>query len=262
MSRAGNGRYGAGPFPHTRDELSQDEILHGDASRSRRAWGEPSRRVPSQGGPPGGQVVVLAKEPVPGEVKTGLIPPFTAREAAALAAAALEDTLRAVARVPVARRVLALDGAPGPWLPHGFTVLPQRGDGPDERLAAAFDDAHRLLPVPVVLIGTDTPQVTPDMLAYALSMLSAYDAVFGPAADGGFWLLGLRVPDPGLLLGVPMSEPTTGEVQLRRLGEAGLSVALMPRLTDVDTAADTFVVAAQAPRSFFAAALARMSALR
>ncbi len=270
MSGAGNGWYGTGPFPYTRAELSRDETLHGprdetlrgEASRNQRAWSESSRRVPSQGGLPRGQVVVIAGEPVAGKAKLGLIPPFTAYEAAALAAAALEDTLRAVARVPVARRVLALDGAPGPWLPHGFTVLPQRGNGPDERLAAALDDAHRLLPGPVVLIGMDTPQVTPDMLVYALSLLSAYDAVFGPATDGGFWLLGLRAPDPALLLGVPMPEPTTGEIQLRRLGEAGLSVALMPRLTDVDTAADAFTVAAQAPRSFFAATLARMSALR
>ncbi|MEU8377608.1 DUF2064 domain-containing protein [Streptosporangium sp. NPDC048865] len=262
MSGTGNGRYGTGPFPHGRDERAPDGPFRGGTSPGRSPWGESSRHVPSQGGPPGGQVVVIGGEPVPGKIGTRLIPPFTEGEAAALAAAALEDTLRAVARVPVARHALALDGAPGPWLPHGFTLLPQRGNGPDERLAAAFDDAHRLLPGPVVLIGTDTPQVTPDMLGYALSLLGAYDAVFGPATGGGFWLLGLRAPHPGLLLGAPTPEPVTGEVRLRRLGEAGLSVALMPRLTDVDTAADAFAVAAQAPRSLFAATLARMSALR
>ncbi|MFE3454238.1 TIGR04282 family arsenosugar biosynthesis glycosyltransferase [Nonomuraea sp. NPDC059194] len=210
-----------------------------------------------RGGPPEAQIVVMAKEPVPGMVKTRLTPPFTPREAAALAAAALEDTLRTVARVPATRHVLVLDGAPGAWLPEGFTVLPQRGLGLDQRLAAAFDDAHRLLPVPIVLIGMDTPQVTPDLLATARSLLGPHDAVFGPAADGGFWLLGLRVPDPALLLGVPMSEPTTGEVQLRRLREAGLSVASMPCLIDVDTAADVFAVAALAPWSSFAATLVR-----
>ncbi|MEU7862794.1 TIGR04282 family arsenosugar biosynthesis glycosyltransferase [Nonomuraea sp. NPDC049141] len=208
------------------------------------------------------QVVVIAKEPVPGKVKTRLIPPFTPREAAALAAAALEDTLRTVARVPDARHVLALDGTPGAWLPESFTVLPQRGRGLDQRLAAAFDDAHRLLPAPIVLIGMDTPQVTPGLLTTALSLLGDHEAVFGPAADGGFWLLGLHVPDPALLLGVPMSEPTTGEVLLRRLTQAGLSVASMPCLTDVDTAADVFAVAALSPRSAFAAALARTSPLR
>ncbi|MEO3805190.1 TIGR04282 family arsenosugar biosynthesis glycosyltransferase [Nonomuraea sp. B1E8] len=202
------------------------------------------------------QIVVIAKEPVPGKVKTRLVPPLTPEEAAAVAGAALEDTLRAVARVPAVRRVLVLDGAPGAWLPSGFTVLPQRGGGLDERLAAAFEDAYRLLPVPVVLIGMDTPQVTPDLLAEAVALLDGRDAVFGPANDGGFWLLGLRDPDPALLLGVPMSEPDTGEIQLRRMEEAGMSVASLPCLTDVDTMADAIEVAALAPRSRYAAALA------
>lgn len=204
----------------------------------------------------GAQLLVIAKEPVPGKVKTRLTPPCTPDEAAALAGAALEDTLRTVARVPAVRRVIALDGAPGAWLPAGFTVVPQRGDGLDERLAAAFDDAHRLSPTPIVLIGMDTPQVSAGLLAEAVSLLGAHDAVFGPATDGGFWLLGLRAPDPDLLLGVPMSEPTTGEIQLNRLTEAGMSVARLPRLTDVDTMADAIEVAALAPGSRFAAALA------
>ncbi|MFD2351009.1 TIGR04282 family arsenosugar biosynthesis glycosyltransferase [Nonomuraea ferruginea] len=204
----------------------------------------------------GAQLLVIAKEPVPGRVKTRLTPPCTPREAAALASAALEDTLRTVARVPVARRVIALDGAPGAWLPTGFTVVPQRGDGLDERLAAAFGDAHRLSPTPIVLIGMDTPQVTVGLLADAVSLLGAHDAVFGPATDGGFWLLGLRAPVPDLLLGVPMSEPITGEIQLNRLAEAGMSVACLPCLTDVDTMADAIEVAALAPHSRFAAALA------
>jgi len=228
---------------------------------------EPGRQVtapPSLCAPgePGGQVIVIAKEPVPGRVKTRLVPPLTFDEAAALAGAALEDTLRTVAEVPAAGRVLALDGAPGPWLPAGFTVLPQRGDGLDERLAAAFEDAHRLRPGPMVLIGMDTPQVAPGMLADALSLLGRYDAVFGPATDGGFWLLGLRAPATALLLGVPMSDPGTGEIQLRRLKEAGMSVALMPSLTDVDTMADAIEVARLVPGSRYAAALAGTGARR
>ncbi|WP_336204010.1 TIGR04282 family arsenosugar biosynthesis glycosyltransferase [Nonomuraea sp. LPB2021202275-12-8] len=211
---------------------------------------------------PGAHILVIAKEPVPGKVKTRLTPPCTPHEAAALAGAALEDTLRTVARVPAAHRVIALDGIPGPWLPPGFTVLPQRGGGLDERLAAAFDDAHRISPAPIVLIGMDTPQVSAGLLADAVKSLGTHDAVFGPATDGGFWLLGLRDPDPGLLLGVPMSEPTTGEIQLNRLREAGLSVARMPHLTDVDTMADAVEVAALAPRSRFAAALAGTAVLR
>ena len=165
------------------------------------------------------QVVVIAKEPVPGRVKTRLTPPFTPGEAAALAEAALADTLTAVADTTVARRVLALDGTPGRWLPSGFDVIGQRGAGLDERIAWALADARVTLPLPVVLIGMDTPQVTPGLLAAAAEPLVSRtaDATFGMAEDGGFWLLGLREVDPALILGVPMSQPDTGPRQLARL---------------------------------------------
>jgi len=198
-------------------------------------------------------LIVIAKEPVPGRVKTRLTPAYTPAEAAALAEAALRDTLDAAAAAPARRRTLALAGTPGPWLPAGFTVAAQRGGGLDERLAAAFDDAWAGRPL--VLIGMDTPQVTPALLARAARELGRRDAVFGPASDGGFWLLGLRRPDARLLRGVPMSRPDTGAVQLARLRGAGLDVGLLPELTDVDTPADAHAVAALAAGGRFAATL-------
>jgi glycosyltransferase A (GT-A) superfamily protein (DUF2064 family) len=200
------------------------------------------------------QVMVIAKEPVPGRVKTRLTPPYTPVEAADLAQAALTDTLAAVSRASVARRVLALDGAPGRWLPTGFDIIGQRGAGLDERIAWALADARVTWRAPVVLIGMDTPQVTPGLLAAAAGPLvsGAADATFGMADDGGFWLLGLREIDPALILGVPMSRPDTGSLQLARLGEAGLRVLLLPELTDVDTAADAERIAAATPGSAFA----------
>ncbi|MES9543555.1 TIGR04282 family arsenosugar biosynthesis glycosyltransferase [Actinomadura sp. NPDC000600] len=203
--------------------------------------------------PGSADVVVIAKEPVPGRVKTRLTPAYTPAEAAALAEASLRDTLAAVAAAPAARRILALAGDPGPWLPDGFIVIAQRGGGLDERLAHAFDDAYAGRPV--VLIGMDTPQVTPALLDRARRGLGRRDAVFGPARDGGFWLLGLRRPSAALLRGVPMSRPDTGAVQLARLRAAGLRIAALPELTDVDTPADAEAVAAAAPGSRFAAAV-------
>jgi rSAM/selenodomain-associated transferase 1 len=194
-------------------------------------------------------LLVMAKEPVPGRVKTRLTPPYLPVKAARIAESMLSDTLHAVAAAPARRRVLVLAGRPGRWLPRGFEVIPQRGGGLDERLANAFADAGG----PSVLIGMDTPQVTPGMLADAARRLDRGDAVFGPAADGGFWLLGLREPDPGRLLGVPMSRPDTGRHQLARL--RGLRVATVGTLIDVDTAADAARVAAQVPGSRFAAAV-------
>ena len=219
------------------------------------------------------QVVVIAKAPVPGRVKTRLTPPYTPHEAARLAEAALTDTLEAAARAPFARHVLALAGAsaalrgPRPagspragWLPPGFEVTGQRGGGLDERIAAALDEAYAQLAVPVVLIGMDTPQVTPGLLESVARPLARgeADAVFGPARDGGFWLLGLRRPDPGLILGVPMSQTHTGRGQLSRLLRASLRVRLAPELIDVDTAADAHEVAREAPDSRFAATLLAM----
>jgi uncharacterized protein len=206
------------------------------------------------------QVVVIAKEPVPGRVKTRLTPPFTPAEAAALAEASLADTLATVAETTVARRVLALDGRPGRWLPPGFDVIGQRGAGLDERIAWALCDARVTLPLPVVLIGMDTPQVTPELLAAAAEPLVAKtaDATFGLAEDGGFWVLGLREVDPALILGVPMSRDDTGPRQLARLEQAGLRVQLLPALTDVDTVREAEDIAALTPGSRFAACLARI----
>jgi glycosyltransferase A (GT-A) superfamily protein (DUF2064 family) len=196
-------------------------------------------------------LLVIAKEPRPGRVKTRLTPPFTPEGAAALAEAALTDTLRTVAETPVRRRVLVLDGRDGPWLPPGFDVVPQCVGGLDERLAAAFADCDG----PALLIGMDTPQVTPSLLTVDFD---GYDACLGPAEDGGFWALGLAEPVPELLRGVPMSTPATGAVQRDRLVAAGLRVRDLPRLRDVDTAADAEAVAAMAPHSCFAAELARL----
>ncbi|MFD6340844.1 DUF2064 domain-containing protein [Streptomyces sp. NPDC060131] len=202
-------------------------------------------------------LLVLAKAPVAGRVKTRLTPPFRPEEAALLAEAALCDTLAAVLAAPVRRRLLVLDGVPGGWLPAGIEVIPQSGGGLDERLAAAFG----LCTGPALLVGMDTPQLTPELLAPALAAdaWQGCDAWFGPALDGGFWALGLAAPDPALLLGVPMSVPETGAVQRARLLDAGLAVRDLPPLRDVDTARDATLVAAEAPDSRFAAALGRLA---
>ncbi|MFJ8150970.1 DUF2064 domain-containing protein [Streptomyces sp. NPDC094468] len=198
-------------------------------------------------------LLVIAKEPRPGRVKTRLTPPFTPAQAAGLAEASLADTLDAVAAAPAGRRVLVLDGEPGPWLPAGFDVVPQCAGGLDARLADAFAHCRG----PALLIGMDTPQVTPDLLTVDFADCDAY---FGPAEDGGFWALGLADPDPALLRGVPMSTAQTGAVQRRRLVAAGLRVADLPLLRDVDTAADASAVAALAPHGRFAARLAESPA--
>lgn len=198
-------------------------------------------------------LVVIAKEPVPGRVKTRLCPPCTPVQAAALARAALEDTLAAGgAAAGAGRRVLALDGRPGGWLPAGWEVIPQRGDGLAERLAAAFADVGE----PAFLVGMDTPQVTAGELSAGLAALARAPAVLGPAIDGGYWSIGLREPDPAVFEGVPMSRPDTGANQRARLAALRLRTVELPPLLDVDDIAAARAVAAAAPSGRFAAALA------
>jgi rSAM/selenodomain-associated transferase 1 len=199
-------------------------------------------------------LIVMAKSPVPGRVKTRLCPPCTPGQAAALARAALADTLAVALTTPVARRVVALDGEVGAWLARGVEVVTQRG--PD--LAARLGDAFDQVGGPALLIGMDTPQVTSALLQHALDALDApgVDAVLGPAVDGGWWLIGLRRADPRVFTGIATSRPTTGSRQWQRLATLGLRVRSMPVLRDVDSYADAREVAATIGGSRFATALA------
>jgi uncharacterized protein len=199
-------------------------------------------------------VVVMAKTPVPGRVKTRLCPPCTPEQAAALAAASLADTFRAVETTACDRRVLALDGAAGPWVPSGWEIVPQAAGG----LGARLDAAVVAVDGPVLVVGMDTPQVTPEILDTAWSRLLApgTDAVLGPADDGGYWAIGVRAPRAGLFDGVEMSTSRTGTQQRARLRALGLTVAELNRLRDIDTFADALAVADHIPSSCFANQLA------
>ena len=205
------------------------------------------------------QVLVLAKEPVAGRVKTRLTPALSGDQAAHVARAALEDTLDEVRRTDVVERLLVVDGivdAPG------FLVLPQVTGPLDVRLAAAFDDAWAHRPLPMLLVGMDTPQLTAGLLTHALTqlLLPGTDAVLGLAEDGGWWGLGLRSPRPDLIRGIETSRADTGRRQRQALLAAGLTLRDLPVLRDVDTVTDLEVVAALAPHGRFAGAVSEVLA--
>lgn len=199
-------------------------------------------------------LLVMAKAPVSGRVKTRLCPPCTLAEAAMLAEAALADTLEAVAATGADRRIVALDGEPGVWLPPGFEIVAQQGHGLAARLAHAWAWAGG----PGLQIGSDTPQVTPALLESSLARIEepGTDAVIGPATDGGWWAIGFRRPVHDPFRGVPMSSPGTADAQRARLASLGLRTVDLPELADVDTFPTAVAVAGLAPTTRFAAALA------
>lgn len=205
-------------------------------------------------------VLVVAKEPVPGRVKTRLCPPCTPDQAAAIAEAALADTMQAAMACGADEVIVALDGHPGAWLPEGVRTFPQ-ADGPfDRRLASAWAATTG----PGVQIGMDTPQLDGPMLDHALETLAEpdIDAVLGPAEDGGWWIIGLPGADDRLFVDIPMSREDTGNLQRRRLGDLGYRVGDLPTLTDVDHFDDARRVATAAPATRFAGIVRSIVAAR
>ena len=194
-------------------------------------------------------LLVVAKAPEPGRAKTRLAVTVGDRVAAEIAAAALLDTLDAVAATPVAARVVALtgelDAAAGAAdirrRLESFTVIGQRGDDFADRLANAHADAAD--GQPVLQIGMDTPQVTDELLASCARRLLQAQAVLGLACDGGWWVLGLQTPATAeCLRSVPMSQPDTGELTLKALRDNGIDVYLVEVLSDFDIVDDVAAV--------------------
>jgi glycosyltransferase A (GT-A) superfamily protein (DUF2064 family) len=199
----------------------------------------------------------MAKAPVPGLAKTRLAAVVGETSAAELAAAGLLDTLQA-SRATGAECFVALTGDMNracrreeiEQALHGWTVLWQRAEGFDERLANAHLDCGDGA---MIQIGMDTPQVTPDMLVEAGQALEHHDTVLGPADDGGWWVFGRHEAEVATaLVGVPMSTSETCEHTRRALVSRGLDVGMLDTLRDVDLVADAAAVAEEAPHTRFA----------
>ncbi len=193
-------------------------------------------------------VLVMAKAPVAGQVKTRLGREVGMEVAAEFAAAALLDTIDACAAYSPRGCFLALEGelataVRGIELASrlaSWTTFAQSGATFAHRLA----HAHNSVPGPVVQIGMDTPQATASDLRAVVDSLADHDAVLAPAADGGWWALALRDSrHGGLLLNVPMSTEQTFRDTRAALEKAGLRVGIAAELVDVDTLADAQAVA-------------------
>lgn len=197
-------------------------------------------------------LLVVTKAPVPGLAKTRLAVTVGERAAADIAAATLLDTLDAVAATPVQARVVALTGD----LDHAsssaeirsrlgaFTVIEQRGADFAERMAnASMDAAAADGARPILLIASDTPQVTADLLTDCARALVSTDAVFGLARDGGWWVFGMtHAAMADVLRTIPTSCSDTGVVTLSALRDKGIDVTLVAELADVDTIDDVYAV--------------------
>ncbi len=209
-------------------------------------------------------VLVVAKAPVPGQVKTRLGAVVGPATAARLAAACILDTLTVCESVFVdqQRRHLAISGALDRAI-HSrqlrehvdmWTLHAQRGDGFAQRLANAHTDVSRASGLPVVQIGMDTPHLSCEHLAgVAAQVGDGNDAVLGPAEDGGWWVLAVTEPRfARALRTVEMSTARTYADTRAALEAAGARVVDTVTLRDVDDVEDAAHAAAAAPDTRFA----------
>ncbi len=192
-------------------------------------------------------ILVFARAPERGRVKTRLAASLGDRAALAIYRALGRRVVRALAPLGDAVAIVGTpdDAAPAlrTWLGARLAVEPQ-GDGDlGARMRRAVARQLDRGAERVVVVGTDCPEVDATVVADALARLASHDVVFGPAADGGYYLVGVRrgAADRALAAlfeDVPWSCAETLRVSLAQAAAAGLAVALLPVLHDVDTAAD------------------------
>ena len=214
-------------------------------------------------------LIIFAREPVAGRTKTRLCPPLDGAAAARLYAGFLADTLNTARSVPGAQVCIAhtpeSDAAWFAGFAPGIAAGPQRGATLGERMAWAFGEAferqtddrqsttddHDVVRAvsgqsSVVVVGSDSPDLPGEYLHEAFARLErGADLVLGPSDDGGYYLIGLRAPQPRLVREVPMSTPTVLADTLALAEELRLRAELLPPWYDVDTAAELVRLAAQ-----------------
>jgi hypothetical protein len=187
----------------------------------------------------------MAKAPVPGRVKTRLCPPLTEEQAASLAHGFLLDALARARTLAAAALYLAYSPPDAGAIfreiaGEGITCLPQEGDDLGQRMDRL---SRRLLAAghpAVAIIGTDTPTLPVSVLADALDRLAGghADLVLGPSEDGGYYLIGMRRPLPGIFADIAWGGPTVLADTRERAAGLGLKVSLLQSWFDVDTPED------------------------
>ena len=198
---------------------------------------------------PHAALVILAKAPIPGEVKTRLCPPLTPDEAATLHGSFVLDMLER-SKTAVAKLKLPLDRylacAPSSALVffkimeerQGVTLIDQIGDDPGEHLQHVFETMFEKRYQRVLIVGTDVPSLPLDYYTQALALLEKNDLVLGPALDGGYYLIGLKRTVPELFIGIPWSTERVLAMTQEKAMTLGLTTALLPPWRDVDTIED------------------------
>ncbi len=186
----------------------------------------------------------MAKVPLPGLAKTRLCPPLSPSGAASLAMCFVQDVIESALRVNP-HVILAYTPTKGrailePALPAGLQWLEQQGDNLAERLVAAIAYAYDQGFAPIIVLGTDSPTLPPAFIEQAFGSLStgSADVVLGPTVDGGYYLVGVRKPEPNIFHDIAWSSPDTFKQTARNVRQLNFKLLTLEQWYDVDTFTD------------------------
>lgn len=220
--------------------------MSGNPARTRRLGSSPRGQGHNRGvrSPASTALIVFAKAPVPGQVKTRLCPPLTPDEAASLHGSLVLDLLERCQTLNGCDRILA--GAPTSEHPFfgamktrfKIPIWEQVGEDLGARMAHAFQSALGTPYRSALIIGTDIPGITVPLMTTACKSLHDHDLVLGPTVDGGYYLIGLRSPVPELFAGIPWSTDIVCSLTQEKAQALKLSVKILPMLRDLDTMED------------------------
>jgi rSAM/selenodomain-associated transferase 1 len=190
-------------------------------------------------------LLIFAKQPYPGKVKTRLSPPLSLHEAAELYRCMLSDTLAKVVVLSGVEKIIVYESSPGAGqffrtaFP-GVRCFPQQGAGLGERLEKAFEKVFGLGFELVAAIGTDSPDLPVSHLEESFRLLerNAADVAFGPASDGGYYLVALKSFLPEVFRKIPWSTGQVLEKSVEVVMTLGLRVVYLPVWHDLDTIED------------------------
>jgi len=207
---------------------------------SRRGFGRNQPALP----PASAALIMFAKAPVAGHVKTRLSPPLTPDEAASLHGSLVLDLLERCQSLKGCDKILA--GAPTPEHPFfgamktrfKIPVWDQVGHDLGARMAHTFQSSLGSPYHSVLIVGTDIPGITVPLISTAFKSLQENDVVVGPTLDGGYYLIGLRSPVPELFENIPWSTDSVFALTEEKITALGLSLKILPMLRDLDTVED------------------------
>ena len=188
-------------------------------------------------------IIVFVRYPRKGQVKTRLAKTTSLEFALNFYKLCAENLIRNIKKVPCVNRFIFYSNKNEKtevisWLGNKFLFAPQEGDDLGSRMKNAFEKVFSAGSQKVIIVGTDIPDLSKEVIVKAFELLDSYDVVIGPAKDGGYYLLGMKKMNAELFEKIEYSTSSVLIETMTKIKELNLNHHLLPELNDIDTEKD------------------------